>query len=505
MASLDIIYKLKLWLSHKFGLKTLRPTAEMTFNYIRNQIRHYSKDELIDRCYKEIDGIDKPSATWQIFTMLKWTFLYAGTNHPSKPLTEVAFARIYKATYSLDEQYLGTFIKPGDFKKYFQILFSQQFYLQRKVMKETFASQLKIYTKLHHQFDISKLYKTKTGLSIEDTLCFLQTLWIIIYHANNLSKTIKYRGFIEGDHLKALVDLGGKEAMGKFINLLLIDPDNAEEKIKNAPYSLYKEELQSFERTFFTIYPLQIYKKKYIKVVHPGVMAHTINHYIYDFLKREANFPEEFGYRIEKYVALGLNEIKANYIPEVELKKRLVKDSKLVDFVLADDKILIECKAVELSPSVSIIPTVESLYSGLKGSVIKAYVDQMLTVAPQLAKTENDEYFGVILTYKEMYWSKFEDLYEVIQEKLPSKPDTKLLPPSNVFIIDLLSWDKIVQIVKNKEATLRQILEKAKLNNSDFKTTKLLFEMQLDEYKLKNFDLSYLSDELKTMDEYYKK
>lgn len=474
----------------------------MTFNYIRNQIRQYKKEDLIDRCYLELETkTDRPTAIWQIFTILKWTFLHAGTNYPPKPLTEPAFLKIFQATYKLDEQYIGSFIKDG-FRAYFQVLYSQQFYLQRKVMKETFAVQLKLYNKLSHKFDIEKLFIQKTGLSIEDMLFFLQTIWLII-NSNELSTSIYYLGFLESDHIQAFVSFRGEEKARRFFNLLMIDPDNAEEKIKNAPYSLNKEELHAFERTFFTIYPLQVYKKSRIKVVHPAVIAHAMNHYIYDFLKREPNFPEEFGYRLEKYIALGLTEIKANFIPEVELKKQLAKDSNVVDFLLEENKVLIECKAIELSPALSVIPSVELLYSGLKGSVIKAYVNQMLTVIPQLTSSNNDEYFGIILTYKEMYWSKFEDLYDLVKDQITDTHNTEILPPQNVFIIDLLTWDKMIQIIKDKKATLREILQKAKSNNSDPKTSKLLFSMQLTEYDLEKFDLSYLAEELKEMDNYY--
>ncbi len=420
-------------------------------------------------------------------------------------MTEQAFVKIYKATYKLDEDYIGSIMRYGGFRISFQILHTQQFYLQKSVIKETFASQLKIYTKLVHKYDINKLFQTKTGLSIEDMLCLLQTLWIIVFYANKVSDTIKYQGLVEKDHLQAMVELSGREKMEKFIKLLLIDPDNANEKIKTAPYSFNNEQLQSFERTFFTIYPLLAYKKKFIKVIHPGVLAHTINHYVYDFLKREASFPEEFGHRIEKYVALGLVEIDSNYISEAQLRKRFGRDANVVDFALEDERILIECKAIELSPSLSVMPTAKALYSGLKGSVIKAYTEQMLSIAEQLGASENQEYYGIIITYKEMYWSKFEDLFEVIKEKLPAELKTKILSPTNVFIIDLPTWDKIVQIIKDKKATLRQILAKAKMNNTDAKTTKMLFEMHLDEYNLEKLNLSYLTDELKYMDTYFKR
>jgi hypothetical protein len=485
-------------------MKKINQMEKMTFNYIRNQIRKYRKDDLIDRCYLELDTkTERPTAIWQIFTMLKWTFIHGNTDSTAKPLTEEAFLKIYRATYTLDEEYIRSFIRPGEFKLYFQILHSQQFYLHRRVMKETFATQLKLYTKLRSQFDIEQLFKNKTGVSIEDFLFFLQTLWIIVFYGDKFSSSSVYKGFIEDDHIEALVSFRGLEAVEKFLTMLIIDPNDAEEKIKNVPYSLNRETNQPFERTVFTVYPLQRYKQKRIKVVHTSVLAHAMNHYIYDILKQEPFFSEEFGYRLEKYVACGLSEISANSIPEVELKKRLTKQSKVVDFAMEEDGILIECKAIELSASTSIIPTKERLYSSLKESFIKAYVNQMLTVAAKLNYPQNTEWYGIILTYKEAYWSKFEDLYDVVKDQITDEHETKILPPTNVFIIDLLTWDKIVQIVKDKKSTLRQILEKAKKNNEDPNTAKMLFNMHLDEYELHQFNLSYLAQELNTINSYY--
>ena len=317
--------------------------------------------------------------------------------------------------------------------------------------------------------------------------------------ANTIKTNIHYSGFIEKDHLQCMIECKGEEKTKKFIQLLLIDPDNAEDKIKAAPYSLKNEDIQSFERTFFTIYPLQQYKKQHIKVIHPAIFSHTFNYYIYDFLKREANFPEEMGARLEKYVECGLKEMNLNYMREMELEKILPKHSKLVDFTLKEEGVLIECKAIELTAHASVTPTDQYLYTTLKDSIIKAYVKQMLTVKPQIS-TPDEEYFGIILTYKEFYWSKFEELYMLVKDQIVDMHDTTMLLPSNVFVIDLYSWDKIVQIVKDKKTTLRQILQKAKQNNLTPQTTKLLFSMHLDEYDLKRFNLSYLSDEFMQME-----
>ena len=143
-------------------------------------------------------------------------------------------------------------------------------------------------------------------------------------------------------------------------------------------------------------------------------------------------------------------------------------------------------------------PTEEILYNSMKGSILKAYFKQLLNVSKQISP--NEENWGIILTYKELFWSRFTNLYELGKDKFDNSSDFMIMPPENVFLIDIYTWDRIVQIVKDKKATLLEILQKAKLNNSNDETAKALFSMHLDEYNLERFDLSFLKDELKSLE-----
>jgi hypothetical protein len=60
-----------------------------------------------------------------------------------------------------------------------------------------------------------------------------------------------------------------------------------------------------------------------------------------------------------------------------------------------------------------------------------------------------------------------------------------------------------VQIVKNGEATLKEILIKVKNENADPKTMKQFVGMCLDSYQTKTFDLTYLKEELELLSEAY--
>ena len=77
--------------------------------------------------------------------------------------------------------------------------------------------------------------------------------------------------------------------------------------------------------------------------------------------------------------------------------------------------------------------------------------------------------------------------------------DDTILPPENVYIIDIYAWNEIVQIIKEKKATLLEILKKAKENNSKGETSKQLFEMHLDDYGINHYSLKFLEKELEDL------
>jgi hypothetical protein len=466
---------------------------DITFNYIRNRIREHSKKELLEFCHNVLDNEkDKIKPIWFVFLLMKWTYLYGGEKHPSKPLTPEKASKILQSITRFNQDHITNFITDDGIHRAMHILYSQQFYLQTVVFKEKFATQLKLYSTLSGKYDIEKSFEIKTGFKIVDFLFLMQVIWLYTNIDKIGNPSIKFSGYLTNDFLNMASQLTDLEKVRKLMQLLVLDPINPNDKINSFKHNLKSEELQSMERTFFTLYPLQYFNNK-IKVIHLSVLNYSLNYYIYDYLKSfDDNFTTEFGSRFEKYIEFGIKELNCPYLRESELKKQLPKNSKVVDFII-DTNIFVECKAIELQAYASVNPTDELIYNSLKDSLIKAYYKQLLHVTKTL--NADKENWGIILTYKKLYWSQFSDLYDITKHNFDKTLETKHIPPENVFIIDIHTWDRIINIIIDEKSSLIEILKIAKKNNSDVSTKKQSFDMHLDVFENNPLNLNYLKDE----------
>lgn len=471
---------------------------KIEFSYIKNRIREYRKEDLIDYSLQLLDSNKNDfKPIWFVFLLMKWTYLYGGEKYPSKILTFEKFNHILKTIADFNQEHISNFIVSGKLDRAMSIYFSQQFYLQKVVHKEVFAIQLKLYKSITGKYDIQKSFEEKTGLSIIEFLFLSQIFWLYVQSAKYKETNLNFNGHLEIDFLNVCAEMTSTKQLTNFVELIVLDPENSIEKINNFKRSLRSEELQSLERTFFTMYPFQFFDGK-VKLIHESVFNHFINYYIYDFLKsHDENFTTEFGNRFEKYIEISLKEAKLNFVNENELKKKLKINSNLVDFYINESNIYIECKAIELQPIPQVNPTDEILYNSLKESILKAYFKQLLNVSKAL--NNGKENWGLIITYKELCWSRFNELFEMSKDKFENSKDSHYLPPENVFILDIYSWNTIIQIVKDGKATIVEILEKARENNSKSETRKQLFSMHLDEYKVYNYELNYLKNEIEEL------
>jgi hypothetical protein len=470
---------------------------ELNFLYIRNRIREHKRQDLLQACYNVLDNKEKePKPVWVIFLLMKWTYLYGEDTYPPKLLTEKQFTNILNSIFNFNQEHVSSFIKQGKIDRAFHILFSQQFYLQEWVRKEKFATQLKLFCTLKSKYDINAEFETQTRLSICDFIYLIQLTWLYANSDVLGKKGLGYNGYLSNDFLQVASQLTHIDNVGAFLKLLVLDPINPNEKIINFKRSVRAEELQSLERTFFTLYPFQFFNNG-IRVIHKSVFNYSAIYYIYDYLKaNDKDFTTEFGLRFEKYIELGIREVSFKYLNETEIEKKLPPHSTTVDFHLTEFNVFIECKAIEIQPYPSVNPTDDLLYNSLKDSILKAYFKQLVPVSKAL--NGYGENWGIILTYKKLFWSHFVDLYQLGKEKFESQDDNHL-PPENVFITDIYTWDKVVQIIKNRQATIVDILKIAKGNNSVRDTKKATFDMHLDAYDIQKYNLTYLTDEVEKL------
>ncbi|MGY5351084.1 hypothetical protein ACXGQW_00685 [Wenyingzhuangia sp. IMCC45533] len=440
----------------------------------------------------EFEKLDTPTPYWHLLLILKWNLEFSEKNYKSKPATIRDLKNIIKKIDELEMSHQTFLIKKNHpISKTFTILASQQFIYQHRAYWDTFARQLIIFNDLKHKYDISNSFYSLTGIKLEEFVQISKLIWLLTSNFN--TKIFKYDGYLSNNLLKFITAIHKPETIKLYIDLLSVSKETIKKDLLEDSRVIRNYNLQPFETSFFTRKPFLFYKGKYI-IPYKDILQPNFSYFIYEYLKsKDPEFTTEFGMRLEKYVKLGLKENHIKLITENELKLELGIKNNLVDYII-EENILIEVKAIEIKPYVSINPKDNLLANEFRKNLVKAYAKQMINVANKLNKFE--EYFGVIITYKNLYLGNSFDIWEQFLKeetlKICTNEDLRIIPIENLFFIDIKTWDILMQVVKNEKITIKEILTKIKATDSVEKTKKFTLRMHLDEYNIENFDLEYL-------------
>lgn len=475
--------------------------TNVTEDYIIKKIRDYNKAHLLNNLFytlKQIDLLEEKNLPiWHYLLLIKWTLLY-GSDKGKKALSQEKLITLLQYAQKFEKKSLDAYVKKNEWDKVFQIVGYQQFYLQQQVHWSDFARQLKLFgPSLKSRYDIEKSFNELAGLKLFDFIFFMHILWIFTL-ANSMRKGVIYTGYIGEEIHEMMKDIFNlKVEFDSFLVLLTLDIKNVVKFITQYKTGINTPHLQAFEMSFFTRLPFVQYTENQYEIVHRNIFNYCCNHFLYDYLKtNDQKFTEEFGRRFEKYVELGLKEAGVTYAGEQDLIKTFGKGEKVVDYIV-DRQVLIECKGIEPKPLSSVIPEDEIIYNAFKDSIFKAYLKQMLNVA-KLHEGLNGPLYGIIICYKDFYLSSLDDFSTILNEEVRSVClqngwEVNPLPPENVFVINIVNWDIIVEHVREKRITLPKLLKEAVSQNRKGKNK--WFLGLLNEYGSATAKLPYLESE----------
>tara|TARA_R110002049_G_scaffold73897_1_gene190835 strand:+ start:3538 stop:5004 length:1467 start_codon:yes stop_codon:yes gene_type:complete len=482
----------------------------MDFKPIRNKIKRFTFDSLTNEILSLLKKIENDKAIqlpfWHLLLLLKWNLEFCDKNFKAKVANRNDILQLLNQVEKLEVSHKIFNPSYGDFKinKAMTILAHQQFLYQNIVYWDTFVRQLILFDELKHKYCIKSSFEHLTKISLE---VFLKISFIIYLTSfinsqyKSLHNNFVYKGYISKDVIDIIIQQFGKESFYNYFELLSISKESIREFIHNDNRIIRNYNLQPFEASLFTRKPFFVNNGRYT-IPYKDILKHNFNHFIYEFMKNNDNkFTTELGLRLEKYVQMGLDEANLDYESEKQLKKSLGKDEYLVDYVI-NGNILVEIKAIELKPYASINPINEVLANEFRKNIVKGYAKQIINVAKKLKS--NDVYYGIIITYRKLFLGNSNDIWEQFLKaesiKICSSEDLKIVPYQNLFFVDIESWDKLIQILKDRKIRLVDILEKIKLTDSNRETKKFNFSMHLeDDYKFNKYNLSYLAKSYKRM------
>ena len=468
------------------------------FGLIKGRIQKHRLSSIIHKTLELLNEVqrrdDKGYPIWNLLTLIKWSYIHTTDSILRSPIKEHEYNQLLELIRQFETKYSGiSFKHRSQVNQSFKIIANQQFPLQDKFHNSILSRQMVLYLQLRSKFDIENEFKRLTSINLKS---FLEYSYFTFFFFNfeMVRPDIRYDGDLFESYFTLFKSKWANDELEKYLNLLTLKSRSDFEKLQK----LNNELLQLYETNFFTLKPFILFRNQY-RIPHKQIFTQTIKHFIYNYLKENSpEFPEEFGSRLNKYVELGLTENKILFENDTVLKAKY-PEGKVADFLIESD-ILVEVKAIELNPRAGVLRTNDILVKDLDKTIIKAYT-QLLETAFKVNPTQ--EYYGIIITYKEMYLGFGADAWEEFMKEpietycLQNSIEIAILPPQNLVFISIENWDYMMQAIKEGKATLKEILLKGKeLNALDNPAESvMLMEQAINKhFHPSEMSISYLKD-----------
>lgn len=429
----------------------------VNFETVKSAIAQFNIKSLLKESHRLsvllFNSKDKSYPFWQILVLMKWAFIY-GNNTSEANATLDDIQRLIILINKFHDNKNPIDFKQG-IKRSFKIMAFQQFWFQNAANVYSIYRSYVLFNRIDTGVDINKHFKSRTHLTLHEF--YVGLFFLLLYFRRHLvNPTLEFDGTLYSEDIPLASDITAMPNFIKLINLLTFRNENIEslQRIRNESYQLY-------ETMLWNVYPFIQVDENYL-LIHPSILDNMVSFYVYDQLRKKSGpVQTDMGRRMELYVKLGLDELKLPYVDEKELDRRY--KPKMVCDYLVNENILIECKAIDLSPTAGIVRTKPILQNEFDKTAIKAH-KQILSVA-QKAKSSLPM-FGVVITYKERSlgfgvdcWDEFlsEPIIRFANQESISLNET--VPPERLVYITLEDWDLLLQTMLFTKKTMQQILE----------------------------------------------
>lgn len=423
-----------------------------------NTIGIYRKSSLIEAALKEMQYFESKNIifpNWRYLTLIQFAILYTRDSTLLRPLNR-GTKRLVGQIEDIQNYYLlNNFgFKDGKMtRKTMSILAHQQFWNYIMFKEYDIARQMILFVEL----DQGKR-PFKDIFIRECSIDFLDFLKLSYYFIGTFEQQ-GFDGHINPTIMSLLKAIAGEEKRDKFLNLLTIGKSENPKEEMNSILYLKSPDRQPLDITHWFKKPFLWHRGEY-RVLSKNLFKNTIKYFLFDILKSNNFFQSNFSKdRFEKYIEMGLTDIGATFKKEIDLKSKYTQGEKIIDFLI-EDRILVECKATELTPARSVNPVDDVVYNALKSSVVKGF-EQIYEFSKRPERLDNEEQIGVIITYKPMYLGDGEDIVAEFLAPLVKKyseQEFKRIPQENLYILSLDEWDKLMWVVHAKKAKVYDVL-----------------------------------------------
>jgi len=455
------------------------------FKPLRNKLKQFSFDSVLSSSVQKLHKLKAfpiqevaKYPPWFLLLLIKWSALYSDPGYRRYcHASDNDFDRLVNQVHELFDnvrlpsQYSNSalFLKNTAF---------QQLLFQIPLSSSDIGRQILLFDHLPTKPLVKDLFLECTGFAVSQ---FLELSTVLASH------------FLTSDDINIssayFEPLGiASEVVLHFLETLSLDISGLKPFLEGEERRFVSFESTLFAQTPLKQRPLLRFKDKDRYVCYsPNLLFHTVSTLMYDKLKDHAaeSFSPEFGHIFEQYIRTGLEYAGLSFSDEKQLQKKY-PDSLVVDFVIPSDgsNVLIESKAIELSPLARVAPDARVISSNLRDSITKA-IKQGLTITSHLSKEGGSrESFLLVVTFKDLYVGNGRSFLEhtpagkEIEEFIYDKKlDANYLPFDHIFFIAPREFEWFLFLVKEHKVVPAEIIRR--VIEGEKRDKKLQFGQQL--------------------------
>ena len=454
--------------------------AYSAFKPLRNKLKRFTTESLIELCAVKLHELKafptekvRMYPPWFVLALLKWAILYSDPVHPkSRNATIGDFIQLVQMVHQVFDA-APVPRGAGALLVFLKNMAFQQLWLQDHLAASDFGRQIVLFEQLPRTDAIKDLFASVTGLDMSAFMELTSVLACRFLTDNSIYVGTPYFQPLGYPH----------ETTKRFLSMFSLDRKGLRPFLEVEENRIRAFENRLYEQTPLKRRPLLMLDDgtRYL-CYSPNLLFFALSTFVYDKLKEHSPeaFSHEFGKVFENYIGKGLKYAGVDFIDETALKQQY-PNSLVVDFkVTCEDAIvLIESKAIELSPHarVAVDPTI--LSNNLRDSVTKA-IKQGFVIATQLLNAPRSaegltrqKIFLLIVTYKDLFIGNGNDFLlstsakeEIDRFIIERNLNSQALDFNHIFFLSAHEFERLMYVVQHDQTKISAILTRVAEANS---------------------------------------
>lgn len=498
------------------SLPKIRPTFDEAVKKVRNRLRRYRADSIVECALNQLHGAQHGSRmdeleTWPWLSCLLIKLILEDTTiamDRGEMCTLEAFRHCLQTLWDAQGSHERKDDQPGNVYRMIRSLIQGQFVFQGRPTW-SFLRWPALIAQLPTDHVCHRLFKERFGVEP-------RTFMLIIYAAHipviNNERVIQSADFaplrrLLGSGVDRVLDEFSKSASGLRAELQA----RQQTAISKGPKTRPHHELN--EPPWLMNYPFLQISNGSLVVWHPAVFTRGMEQSVHRRLsERGGAYAQEFGRVFERYVVKQIDDAGLTYLGEEEYWAAVGKDKHAMEAVICQGEcnVLVDAKLTIYSEEVALNTQAPVVWKALKRvrdamnqawnvcarlrqpglpdwSCTKARVDFLVVVTSQPVYCATGEHFRRIFKHDIFDPKKLADR----KQSTPTDEQLGYLPLENVVIASIDEWEQLMSCVARGDIDLVPFLREVAAANQDGATS-VMFLGQMLEGKTSVYGLSSL-------------